>query len=42
MAYSKKVQSRREHPGWNVFVHTGMILKVLTALAMIGALWYFK
>ncbi len=42
MIPDKKTQPRQEHPGWNLFVHTGLILKVLTGLALIALLWYLK
>ena len=33
--------NHRESPVFNVFVHVGMIVKVLSALGMIFGLWYY-
>jgi len=41
MTERKKFFNRNENPIFNVFVHVGMIVKVLSALGMIFALWYY-
>lgn len=30
-----------ESPAFNAFIHIGMIVKILSAIGMIAALWYF-
>jgi uncharacterized membrane protein YdbT with pleckstrin-like domain len=41
MSQRKKIFNHKENPVFNVFVHVGMIVKVLSALGMIFALWYY-
>ncbi len=30
-----------ESPVFNAWVHTGMIIKILSAIGMVAAVWYF-
>ena len=41
MSPKKKFFSRDENPFFNWFVHVGMAVKILTALGIIFALWYY-
>lgn len=41
MPQKKKFFNHKENPIFNVFVHVGMIVKVLSALGIIFALWYY-
>ncbi len=41
MTSKKKFFDRKENPVFNAFVHVGMAVKILTALGMLFALWYY-
>lgn len=41
MTQKKKLFNHNESPVFNVFVHVGMIVKILSALGIVFALWYY-
>jgi hypothetical protein len=41
MTPKKKWFNRNESPVFNTFVHIGMVVKILTAIGIIFALWYY-
>jgi hypothetical protein len=41
MTPKKKWFNRNENPVFNTFVHIGMVVKILTAIGIIFALWYY-
>ena len=42
MTEKKDSGERREHPAFNFFIRTGFLIKVLTAIGILAALWYFR